>query len=81
MIFLNKHKFQFVSNIHNNIPWKKNLNEIFVDKSLFLTDVLLRKDKIILISRPNNWGKKTIRKMLNNFFYLFVIRMIYHFMT
>ena len=41
--------------------------EIFVDKSLFIEDVLTSGAKSIIITRPRRWGKSMNLDMLKNF--------------
>lgn len=43
------------------------VNDIYVDKSLFVKEFLNSADKVILITRPSKWGKTINMDMLKNF--------------
>jgi hypothetical protein len=40
----------------------------FLDKTLFIKDIIDRKDKSMLITRPHRWGKTLNMSMLYYFF-------------
>lgn len=43
-------------------------SDIYVDKSLFIKDIIEAKKKVILITRPRRWGKTINMSMLKYFF-------------
>ncbi|CAH0763009.1 unnamed protein product [Bemisia tabaci] len=43
-------------------------SDVFVDKSLFIRDVLEELAKVVVVVRPRNWGKTTNMAMLRRFF-------------
>jgi len=47
----------------------RELNDVYyVDKSLFIKDVIDNRDKVVLITRPRRFGKTMNMTMLNSFF-------------
>ena len=42
-------------------------NNLFVDKSLFIKEVIDNQDKVLIITRPRRWGKTLALSMLQYF--------------
>lgn len=45
-------------------------NDMFIDRSLFVKEIIRCQSKIIVLSQPTNWGKSTTLDMLKTFFEL-----------
>ena len=43
-------------------------NNTFVDKTLFIKDIIETEDKAMVITRPRRWGKSLNMSMLHYFF-------------
>ncbi len=53
---------------YDNFREVREKGYVFVDKSLFINDILQESSKVILITRPRRFGKTLNMSMLQHFF-------------